>query len=111
NRTGVGHLMSISGLHITMLAGMAGGLARRLLRDPRIGRAALLERFPADRLKWAFALAVAFFYSALAGWGIPAQRTCWMLAVAGLAMLGGRSQSLTRVLALSVAVVTVLDPW
>lgn len=111
NRTGVGHLMSISGLHITMLAGMAGGLARRALRHPRIGRPALLERCPADRLKWAFALAVAFFYSALAGWGIPAQRTCWMLAVAGLALLGGRSQSLARVLALSAAVVTVLDPW
>ena len=111
NRTGVGHLMSISGLHITMLAGMAGGLARRALRHPRIGRPALLEHCPADRLKWAFALAVAFVYSALAGWGIPAQRTCWMLAVAGLAMLGGRSQSLARVLALSAAVVTLLDPW
>jgi competence protein ComEC len=111
NRTGVGHLMSISGLHITMLAGMAGGFARRLLRNPRIGRPALLERCSADRLKWLFALVVAFFYSALAGWGIPAQRTCWMLAVAGLAVLGGRSQSLVRVLSLSAGIVTLLDPW
>ncbi|MCM5568916.1 DNA internalization-related competence protein ComEC/Rec2 [Burkholderiaceae bacterium FT117] len=111
NRTGVGHLMSISGLHITMLAGMAGGLARRALRHPAIGRSAMLERLPADRLKWGFALAVAFGYSALAGWGIPAQRTCWMLAVAGFSLLGGRSQSLARLLALSAAVVTLLDPW
>jgi competence protein ComEC len=111
NRTGVGHLMSISGLHITMLAGMAGGLARRLLRLRWVGRAALLDRCPADRLKWAVALAVAFGYSAIAGWGIPAQRTCWMLAVAGLALLGGRSQSIGRVLALSAGVVTAIDPW
>jgi competence protein ComEC len=111
NRTGVGHLMSISGLHITMLAGMAGGLARRLLRLPAIGRPALLDRCPADRLKWAVALGVAFGYSAIAGWGIPAQRTCWMLAVAGLALLGGRSQSIGRVLALSAGVVTAIDPW
>src|SRR5690606_9200479 len=111
NRTGVGHLMSISGLHITMLAGMAGGFARRALRHPAIGRPWLLERVPADRLKWAFALAVAFAYSGLAGWGIPAQRTCWMLAVTGLSLLGGRRQSLSRVLSLSAAVVTLLDPW
>jgi competence protein ComEC len=111
NRTGVGHLMSISGLHITMLAGMVGGFTGRLLRHPKIGRAALLTRCPADRLKWLCALAVAFFYSALAGWGIPAQRTCWMLAVCGFAVLAGRSQSLVRVLALAAAVVTVIDPW
>lgn len=111
NRTSVAHLMSISGLHITMLAAMAAGAAGRLLRHPVVGRTGLLERWPASRLKWAFALVVAFAYSALAGWGIPAQRTCWMLAVAGLSLLGGRSRSLPRVLSLSAAVVTILDPW
>jgi len=111
NRTGVGHLMSISGLHITMLAAIAGGLARRMLHRRRVARSGLLLRVPAPRLQWGFAIAVAFIYSGLAGWGIPAQRTCWMLAVAGWALASGRSRSLTRILSLAAAVVCVFDPW
>lgn len=111
NRTGVGHLMSISGLHITMLAAIAGGLARRVLARRWVARSGLMLRVPAPRLQWSFAIAVAFVYSGLAGWGIPAQRTCWMLAVAGWALACGRSRSLIRILSLAAAVVCVFDPW
>ena len=111
NRTGVAHLMSISGLHITMLAAIAGGLARRILHRRWVARSGLLLRVPAQRLQWCFAIAVAFLYSGLAGWGIPAQRTCWMLAVAGWALASGRSRSLPRILSLAAAVVCVFDPW
>jgi competence protein ComEC len=111
NRTGVGHLMSISGLHITMLAAIAGALAGGLLRTQVVARSGLLTLIPAPFLKWGFALTVAFVYSGLAGWGIPAQRTCWMLAVAGWAVVTGRSRSIARVLCLAAAVVCVLDPW
>lgn len=111
NRTGVAHLMSISGLHITMLAAIAGGLARRLLHRRWVARSGLLLRVPAPRLQWCIAIAVAFLYSGLAGWGIPAQRTCWMLAVAGWALGSGRSRSLLRILSLAAGVVCVFDPW
>ncbi len=111
NRTGVAHLMSISGLHITMLAAIAGELARRMLHRRWVARSGLLLRVPAQRLQWCFAIAVAFIYSGLAGWGIPAQRTCWMLAVAGWALASGRSRSLPRILSLAAAVVCVFDPW
>ena len=111
NRTGVAHLMSISGLHITMLAAIAGGLARRMLQRRWVARSGLLLRVPAQRLQWCFAITVAFLYSGLAGWGIPAQRTCWMLAVAGWALASGRSRSLARILSLAAAVVCVFDPW
>ncbi|HEY0877084.1 MAG TPA: DNA internalization-related competence protein ComEC/Rec2 [Zeimonas sp.] len=111
NRTGIGHLMSISGLHITMLAGIAVAAARRILRTRAAAASGLLLRWPARQIAWLFGVVVAFVYAGLAGWGIPAQRTCWMLAVAGVSLLTGRTRSIARVLALAAGVVTALDPW
>lgn len=111
NKTGIGHLMSISGLHITMLAGLSVLFARRVLRTRLAARSGVLLRWPAHRIAWLFGVATAFLYAGLAGWGIPAQRTCWMLMVAGVSLAAGRSRSMLHVLALAAGVVTVLDPW
>ena len=111
NRTGVAHLMSISGLHITMLAGLALAASRRVLRIHGAVTTAILMRCDAARLSWGFALITAFAYSMLAGWGIPAQRTCWMLAACALAVNTGRSGRMRDVLLFAAAVVTILDPW
>jgi competence protein ComEC len=115
NRTGIGHLMSISGLHITMLAALGAGLAGRAWKSPwlasRMGPWPLPSLLPVQYARWGFGLMVGFGYSALAGWGIPAQRTCWMLAIAGLALLGGRARSPVAVLSTAGAVVCALDPW
>ena len=110
NQTGIGHLMSISGLHITMLAGLVVALSRRVLSS-RLIPGALLLRVPVPTLAWAMGVAAAFLYSGLAGWGVPAQRTCWMLAVAGGALVSGRTRSVASILALAAAVVTTFDPW
>lgn len=117
NRTGVGHLMSISGLHITMLAALGAGAVRRLWRlplgVPRSGGAArpLAAWVSAPRAAWAGATLVAFGYAALAGWGLPAQRTCWMVAAAGCAVVLGRARRIRDVLCTAAAVVCVFDPW
>ncbi|HMM51986.1 MAG TPA: DNA internalization-related competence protein ComEC/Rec2 [Burkholderiaceae bacterium] len=111
NKTGIGHLMSISGLHITMLAGLSVLFSRRALRTRLAARSGVLLRWPAHRIAWLAGVATAFLYSGLAGWGIPAQRTCWMLMVAGMSLAAGRSRSMLHVLALAAGVVTVLDPW
>lgn len=115
NRTGVGHLMSISGLHITMLAALGGRVAGGLWSSRRLA-AAMRRRpppawIPTPYVRWAAGLGTGFGYAALAGWGIPAQRTCWMLAAAGLALLTGRARSPISVLSTAAAVVCVLDPW
>lgn len=110
-RTGVGHLMSISGLHITMLAAMALWACRRLLAVGARHAPAAFERWPAPTLAWWPALAMAFAYSLFSGWGIPAQRTCWMLAMAALASVTGRAGRIPEVLALAAAVVIASDPW
>jgi competence protein ComEC len=111
NQTGVGHLMSISGLHITLFAGIALSVFKGLFRLPLC--VALVHRcgLQSNRLSWFLAVLAAFTYSLISGWGIPAQRTCWMLAAAAWALNTGRSKRMSQVLALAAAVVTVMDPW
>ncbi|NDH31346.1 MAG: DNA internalization-related competence protein ComEC/Rec2, partial [Betaproteobacteria bacterium] len=79
NRTGVGHLLSISGSHVTMFAGFAAFFGVTLLQ--RAGSFGLLG------LRWhtmqlprvCFAAFGAIAYTLLAGFGLPAQRTCAMV--------------------------------
>jgi competence protein ComEC len=111
NQTGVGHLMSISGLHITMLAGLGGSVAGWCWRRRWAGRMGLACRVPAQRVRLGVAVSVAFGYALLAGWGIPAQRTCFMLAMAALLMGTGRGASIAAAVGAAAAAIVVLDPW
>jgi competence protein ComEC len=107
NRTGTTHLMSISGLHVTMVAALFGWLVNvGWRRSPR-----LLLRLPAQKAGLLAACAAAFFYALLAGFAVPAQRTLYMLLVAALAMLSGKLIAPSRTLALALLVVLLFDPW
>ena len=106
-RTGVGHLMSISGLHITMLAALGFALARfAWVRIP-----ALALRWPARKAAVVAGTLVAIGYAVMTGFAIPAQRTCLMLAVLAACVLADRHGSASRVLALAALAVTLADPW
>ncbi len=83
NRTGIGHLVSISGLHITMIASLIGLTVGALWRRSPV----LLARAAAQTSAVIAGLLAAFFYALLAGWGVPAQRTVVMLATVGAAWL------------------------
>ncbi|WP_412479613.1 DNA internalization-related competence protein ComEC/Rec2 [Azonexus sp. IMCC34839] len=107
NRTGTTHLMSISGLHVTMVAALFGGLIGALWR--RVP--ALAIRLPAQQAAIAAAGLAALGYALLAGFAVPAQRTLYMLLVAGLASWSGRIVAPSRVLALALLVVLLIDPW
>jgi competence protein ComEC len=106
-RTGVNHLMSISGLHVTMVSGLAFALIYGLWR--RVPR--LVLALPALKAAAAGALAAALLYALLAGFAVPAQRTVYMLAVVACALWLGVIESASVVLCLALAVVVVLDPW
>lgn len=106
-RTGVGHLMSISGLHITMLAALAFLVAFKAWARCR----ALVLRLPARKAAVIAGVGVALAYSLMTGYAVPAQRTFVMLAVAAACVLSDRHGSPSRVLALAALTVLSIDPW
>jgi competence protein ComEC len=111
NRTGISHLISISGLHITMIAGMAAMLASWLWRRSFFTSAQLPLLLPAQKVAALAGAGVALLYVLLAGFGIPAQRTLYMLAVVAAALWSGRITSVSHVLCAALGLVVLLDPW
>ena len=107
NRTGISHLVSISGLHVTMIAGLAAALVGAAWRRS----AWTLARAPAQSAATLAAVLAALAYCLLAGWGVPAQRTFFMLAVVAGCRLLRRDSRTASTLTLAAAVVCVLDPW
>ena len=107
SRTGVTHLMSISGLHVTMVSGLFAWLASFLWRRSSW----LMLRLPARKAGALAAIAGALGYTLIAGFAVPAQRTFWMVTVVALALWSGRIASPARTLALALAVVLLFDPW
>jgi competence protein ComEC len=105
--TGVAHLMSISGLHVTMFAWLAGHAIGWAWR--RWPGAAL--RLPAVVAGGWGGLLAAAAYALLAGWGVPAQRTVLMLAVGVLLRSAGWRWPWLLVLVGAAVAVTALDPW
>ena len=105
--TGVAHLVSISGLHITMFAWLAGGLIAMLWRRSE----RLMLWLPAPHAARWGGLLLATAYAVFSGWGVPSQRTVWMLAAVTLLQTFGLRWPWTLVLLLAAVVVTALDPW
>jgi competence protein ComEC len=105
--TGVAHLMAISGLHVTMFAWLAAaGVGWAWRRSTR-----LMLWLPAPvAARWG-GLALAAAYALLAGWGVPAQRTLWMLAVVAAVQTIGLRWPGPMVLLAAGLVVALADPW
>jgi competence protein ComEC len=107
NRTGTGHLISISGLHVTVFAWLAGGAALAIAR--RSTR--LTARVPARRVAAAVGLCAAIGYVLLAGAEVPAQRTLAMLAVSTLGLWLARPGTGFGVWLWALVAVLAIDPW
>lgn len=107
NRTGVTHLVSISGLHVTMIAALFAAAINELWR--RSTR--LMHRLPAQKAAIVAGWAAALVYALLAGFEVPAQRTLYMLSVVALSLWSGRHLGVSRTLLLALFVVLLLDPW
>lgn len=106
-RTGIGHLMSISGLHVTMIAALAFWLVDAGWRRSRL----LVRRLPSRKAAVIAGLAAACGYALLAGFSVPTRRTVFMLAVIAAALWRARRAAAANVLAGALLLVIVLDPW
>ncbi len=106
-RTGVSHLMSISGLHVTMVAGLFAMLVSWCWRRSEFLALAL----PAQKAAAVAGFLAAFAYCLISGFAVPAQRTLYMVGVVALALWLGRAASASRVLAAALLLVLLLDPW
>ena len=105
NATGIGHLISISGLHVTMLAGFGAMLARFVWR-----RNTLPLLIPVGKVAAAVGFLTAFVYAWLAGFQIPAQRTMYMVGVVAFALWSGRNPRSFDIWWWALACVLLIDP-
>ncbi|WP_395021603.1 ComEC/Rec2 family competence protein [Dongia sp.] len=104
--SGLAHLLSISGLHIGMAAGLFFvGLRSLLALIP-----ALALNFPIKKWSAAAAIGAAGFYALLAGATVPTQRSFIMIAIVFIGVLMDRSPFSFRMVAWAAIGVLLLAP-
>ena len=105
--TGVAHLLSVSGLHITMFAWLALRVVGAAWR--RSARLCLWQPAPQAALVGGCVLATG--YALLSGWGLPAQRTVSMLVLVSALRLAGLRWPWPQVWLAALGWLALLDPW
>ncbi|MBY0510816.1 MAG: ComEC family competence protein [Rhodospirillaceae bacterium] len=103
---GIVHLLSISGLHMTLLAGAVFFMVRRLLA---LAPAIALRTDTKKVAAWA-GLAATGFYLLISGMSVPAIRSFVMIAVVMLAILLDRTALSLRTIAWAALLLMVLFP-
>ncbi len=105
--TGVVHLFSISGLHITGFAWLAALMLGSMWRRQPIW----CLRLPAPlAARWGGVL-LATGYALVAGWGVPAQRTVALLFLVALLQSSGRLWPWPLALLVCAVPIGLADPW
>ena len=109
--TGVAHLMSISGLHITLLAWLFAKLVGLVWQWSASMGSTVCLRWPAPTVSAWSGVILASLYALFAGWGLPAQRTIVMLWVIVLARHLGLRWPRFWIWGLAFCVLVMWDPW
>jgi competence protein ComEC len=104
--SGLGHVLSISGYHMAVVAGVVFFTIRALLALIPM----LTVAFPIKKWAAAFALAAAAFYLLLSGAEVATQRSFYMTAVVLIAVMVDRRAVTIRTLAVAAMIVLMLAP-
>lgn len=104
--SGLAHLLSISGIHVSLVAALVFFPVRALL--------ALIEpvalRWPIKKIAAVAAVAGAFAYMLLVGSPVPTERSVLMTSLAMLAILLDRNPLSMRLIAFAAAIVILKEP-
>ncbi|EGW19881.1 DNA internalization-related competence protein ComEC/Rec2 [Methylobacter tundripaludum] len=103
-KTGTTHLVVISGSHIGLIAGLVYFLILKLW-----ARTGWLARSP-QKVAAVSAVLVAIFYSGLAGFSVPTQRSVVMLSIAMAAIILQRNSRPFNTLSIALFAVLIVDP-
>ncbi len=103
---GIAHLLSISGVHMSLLAGVVFFVMRRLLAFIP----AIALRFDTKKAAAWGALAATAFYLVISGMSVPAVRSFLMIAVVLVAILLDRTALSVRTIGWAALVVMILFP-
>lgn len=105
-RSGLAHVLSISGLHMALVAGTVMLMTRTLLAFFPV----FSSRVPAKKFAAAAALIFCTLYLSLSGADVAAQRSYLMLAVMLTALLFDRAAISMRNVAIAALVIIILAP-
>jgi competence protein ComEC len=104
--SGLTHILSISGLHMAIMAGTVFWLVRALLALVP----GLALRYPIKKWAAAAALAAATFYLALSGAAVPTVRSWIMMSIVLIAVMLDRPAITMRNVALAALAILVVSP-
>jgi competence protein ComEC len=104
--SGLTHILSISGLHMAIMAGTVFWLARALLALVP----GLALRYPIKKWAAALALAAATFYLALSGAAVPTVRSWIMMSIVLIAVMLDRPALTMRNVALAALAILLVAP-
>jgi len=105
-KSGLAHLLAVSGMHLVLVVMGFVALVRALLTRVM----PLAARVDVGRIAAALGLPVAWLYAELAGGSGSAIRAAWMCSVVLLARALGRRGAPWRALGLSMLLMSLLDP-
>jgi len=105
-RTGTGHLMAISGLHLGLIAALFFWLGQRVWRYTGLP----LSHWPAQKFGACSGVVAALFYAVLSGFALPAQRALIMITVVMLVWLWRGKTPVSYSLSLALLSILLWDP-
>ena len=106
NKTGTSHILSISGLHIGMVAATAFFFVLLILKSSQY----LMLRFNIIKLAAIVAFFMVLTYAFIAGMGVTVLRSTLMALIFLIALISGKQKDLYNTLALAGLIILVISP-